>query len=770
MTDRIPSPEFEEKICRAVSVPEPDAKFVNGLRSRLIETAAQKKGGPARFFPRPAWQWALVVLAVLLIAFLAIGPQRVVAAMQRLFGYIPGVGVVDQSSPIRVLAEPVKVEREGYTMIVENAVIDSQRTVITYSVEGISIAAANAGGEGAANCMGMPSLLLPDGAVPGVTGAFSTGWGTGYRQQLTFESLPLDVTNATLTVPCISDMPPGGAPEDWQFLLHFVPAPPDMTVMPVIDITPSHNQTGAGSASATEAPFGIALTLEKAIQSENGYILIGHVATTDTRIVVHDPVFRVFDANGQEVPSQYVDHYMLGVDQASFTPGQWAFEVQGRSFAGPLTVRAVSVYAELTTPVSVPFNPGVNLQEGQEIQLDQTLDVLGSPVRLISARYIVTGDMHGIGGMHGFEISAQMPPGMESPGLGLEGIVGGNAGGGGGSPADENGIVTITTVTNGNIDGPLSLTLTNVVLKGSWDVDWTPPESSETGTPAPAQTACLSLDVWKQIRTSNLPLPSGLTGTLLTMRGALAPDASLFVSALDGSNTRPLVFGYGSLSPDGTRLVYTSDAIHIMDLSTGSDTVIDPAAAQARQVAWSPDGKRIAYDRFTDSYNVYVMNADGSKPRQLTFAPGMQFLEGWTPDSRQVLVSNLGDGGTMLMLVDVATGATTNLFTVTSKGAAGASISPDGQWITFVDRSFGGMAGGVFLSRLDGSERRPIAQLDYWPALSPQWSPSGQWLAISILDGDVYDTANAQIALVNVNTCEVIPLHGVEGEVRSWSP
>jgi TolB protein len=766
MTDRMPSPEFEEKIRGAISAPEADAKFVNGLRSRLIETAAQKKARRARFFPRPAWQWVLTVLVVLLIAFFAIGPQRVVAAMQKIFGYIPNVGMVDQSSPIRVLAEPVKLERDGYTMTVESAVVDSQRTVITFSVEGISIAAANAGGEGAANCMGMPSLLLPTGTTLGWTDAQSTGWGTGYREQLISEPLPLDVNEATLTVPCISDMPPGGAPENWQFALRFVPAPPDMTVMPVIDITPSPDETGAGSGSATEALFGISVTLEKAIQSENGYILIGHIASTDARIVVHDPVFKVFDVTGQEIPSQYVDLYTLGMDQATFTQGQWALEVQGYSFAAPLTLRAVSVYAELATPVSVPFNPGANLQEGQEIPLNQTLDVLGYPVRLISARYIVTGDMHG------FEISAQVPPELESPGLGLEGIVGGNAGGGGGGPADENGVVTITTVTNGSLDGLLSLTLTNVVLKGSWDVNWTPPVSDETDTPVPAQPACLTLDAWKQVRTSNLPLPSDLTGTLLTMRGALAPDASLFLSALDGSNTRPLVFGYGSLSPDGTRLVYSdsADAINILDLTTDLDTMLDPAAVQARQVVWSPDGQMIAYDRFTDTYNVYVMNADGSNPRPLTFPPGMQFIEGWTPDSKQVLVSNLGDGGTMLMLVDVATGATTNLFTVTSKGAAGAAISPDGQWIAFVDRSFGEMAGGVFLSRLDGSERRPIVQLDYWPAISPIWSPDGKWLAISILDGDVYDTGNAQIALVNVSTCEVIPLHGVEGEVRSWRP
>ena len=38
-------------------------------------------------------------------------------------------------------------------------------------------------------------------------------------------------------------------------------------------------------------------------------------------------------------------HDVLGIDQSTFTQGQWALEVQGRSFAGSLTVRTVSVYS-----------------------------------------------------------------------------------------------------------------------------------------------------------------------------------------------------------------------------------------------------------------------------------------------------------------------------------------------------------------------------------------------------------------------------------------
>jgi hypothetical protein len=123
MSDRIPSPEFEEKVRKALPVPFPASSFVNDLRSKLLSSAAQKPSPAKRFFKRPAWQWGLVILVVLLITFLAVGPQRVVAAMQKLFGYIPGVGMVSQDAPLRVLAEPVTVERDGITLTVSQVVL-----------------------------------------------------------------------------------------------------------------------------------------------------------------------------------------------------------------------------------------------------------------------------------------------------------------------------------------------------------------------------------------------------------------------------------------------------------------------------------------------------------------------------------------------------------------------------------------------------------------------------------------------------------------------
>jgi Tol biopolymer transport system component len=81
-------------------------------------------------------------------------------------------------------------------------------------------------------------------------------------------------------------------------------------------------------------------------------------------------------------------------------------------------------------------------------------------------------------------------------------------------------------------------------------------------------------------------------------------------------------------------------------------------------------------------------------------------------------------------------------------------------------------AASVYVARLDGSDRRLMAQLDAQPffAYSPFWSPDGKWLAVSIQDANAFQPGDPSIALIQTDTCEVVPLLGLRGEIRSWVP
>ena len=83
---------------------------------------------------------------------------------------------------------------------------------------------------------------------------------------------------------------------------------------------------------------------------------------------------------------------------------------------------------------------------------------------------------------------------------------------------------------------------------------------------------------------------------------------------------------YPVWSPDGSKIAFASDeGITIMD-ANGSN-VVSPGVL-GYMPSWSPDGNQIVYTGWTEkAYNprhngvLYIINADGSNKRQLTFGP-----------------------------------------------------------------------------------------------------------------------------------------------------
>ena len=99
------------------------------------------------------------------------------------------------------------------------------------------------------------------------------------RENYGFEAIPVDVDEAVFIIPCIMNTLPGEVPENWELPLRFVPAPADLTVMPVHEeptATPLTDSTSDDNASTTSAlPMDNALSVDKVIETEDGYILIG---------------------------------------------------------------------------------------------------------------------------------------------------------------------------------------------------------------------------------------------------------------------------------------------------------------------------------------------------------------------------------------------------------------------------------------------------------------------------------------------------------------
>jgi Tol biopolymer transport system component len=171
------------------------------------------------------------------------------------------------------------------------------------------------------------------------------------------------------------------------------------------------------------------------------------------------------------------------------------------------------------------------------------------------------------------------------------------------------------------------------------------------------------------------------------------------------------------------------------------------AAHSDLRPAWSPDGTRIAFTRFTSSGRyLEVARADGTGLRRL--APiADQTLPSWSPDGRSLVF---------------ARGAPSSVWTVRADGkhlhriATGGfpEWSPDGRAIAF------GRGRQVETVRPNGSGHRVVARLA--PIAGLSWSPDATRLAFSTGPSsphiDVVDIRNRDLKQVG------------NGILPAWSP
>ena len=128
--------------------------------------------------------------------------------------------------------------------------------------------------------------------------------------------------------------------------------------------------------------------------------------------------------------------------------------------------------------------------------------------------------------------------------------------------------------------------------------------------------------------------------------------------------------------------------------------------------AWSPDGRWIAFTRFSpDVVGYYVIPPTGGPERKLAetkttgagAALGRWMAMAWTPDSKGVVITECETGvwGSFLVLVSLESGQRTKLTNPQGPiaGDSGPDISPDGSLLAFTRfREYG--ASDIFLQRL----------------------------------------------------------------------
>jgi hypothetical protein len=131
------SPEFEQEVRIALAVPEVDTRYLAALREQMVRNrpAVERKSHARLLQWQPVWIASVVAIALALVVTLFVGPQRVLAALQSVLGYIPGVGFVNKESAL-ALRDPIEQVDNGQTFEVDQILASPEETVLVVRIQG----------------------------------------------------------------------------------------------------------------------------------------------------------------------------------------------------------------------------------------------------------------------------------------------------------------------------------------------------------------------------------------------------------------------------------------------------------------------------------------------------------------------------------------------------------------------------------------------------------------------------------------------------------
>jgi gamma-glutamyltranspeptidase/glutathione hydrolase len=175
------------------------------------------------------------------------------------------------------------------------------------------------------------------------------------------------------------------------------------------------------------------------------------------------------------------------------------------------------------------------------------------------------------------------------------------------------------------------------------------------------------------------------------------------------------VFGFAAFAPLAEQAPQSSQ----------SSDAASAVTAGVREVAWSPDGKRLAVTWFD---TIWTMAPDGKDPKRLVPAPQGWAAERdpiWSPDGKKIVFSASTDGQFGLWIAPAAGGAALRI-SVRPGDERWPSFTPDGK-LLFSQRAPHG-AWQLMLATLDGQVPVPLSTKD-----ASEWqgrvSPDGKWVA-----------------------------------------
>jgi Tol biopolymer transport system component len=212
-------------------------------------------------------------------------------------------------------------------------------------------------------------------------------------------------------------------------------------------------------------------------------------------------------------------------------------------------------------------------------------------------------------------------------------------------------------------------------------------------------------------------------------------------------------------SPDGRRIAFDAGAIYTMSPNGTHRHRLPPGI----EPQWSPDGRKIAFFRFRFRKgtarvyrDVYVMNADGTGTKRLARDGD---IPRWSPDGKQIAFAGPSND---VYVVNAGGGGERRL---TRNGDNAVGAWAPGRKIMFAHDAINGAgpASGIYIISADGTGvRRVVRTSDYDSRSIGGWSPDGKLIVYA---------AGRGISIWRMSDGSVQRLRWTsDGEMPTWDP